>query len=598
MRVSLLVLTAGGVVSAAGRWQRVATPHFEMYTTSGEKSASRALQTFEQVRYFFLQNSKGKQAPEEQVRIIAFSSEKEYRPYRMNSGAFAYYLQSREHDYIVMQDIEPEHHRAAVHEYTHLIVQHTKMTLPIWLNEGLAELYSSLEPRGDKQAMVGRAIETSVMTLRQRPWMDWNALFAVDHSSPFYNEREKMSIFYAQSWALTHMLALSSGYSPKFGSFLSTMAEGATAPQALEKIYGKTVPEIAKDASAYIQQFTMHAAVFNVSLSSSELNPQVSDLSAFQTDLALAELLATRKETASEAQERLVALSQQDKENVEVEEALGYLAWQMSKQNEATKHFVSAAERGSKNVRMLYDLAVLQQMEEGGLPAATATLHKAIALQPDNNEARILLAEVETRQSHYGLALSAIGNVKTVKPDQAYRFFAISAFIHANMRDLNGARQAATKATEYAKTPKDRDQITRLLQSIGNAERPAAVPKGEASGDDRAASTSSTQDAGPPPSPKASGRLLRDEGLPEVHGTIKTLECVKPGYRLHIVADGHEMVFEMGDPQDILVRNEKNLVWNCGPLPAREITVIYGKSSIPKLEGKVAELVFNSEAKR
>jgi hypothetical protein len=93
-----------------------------------------------------------------------------------------------------MQDIETEHHQSAVHEYTHLIVQHQKLDLPIWLNEGMADLYSSLEPHG-QQSMVGRPLEYHVITLLRRPWMDWNVLFAVDHKSPYYNESDKMSIF-------------------------------------------------------------------------------------------------------------------------------------------------------------------------------------------------------------------------------------------------------------------------------------------------------------------------------------------------------------------------------------------------------------------
>ena len=171
LRQAILLYLAASAVSAAQRWIRVSTPHFEMLTTNNEKQATRALQTFEQVRYFFLKNNGKQQAPDGLVRILAFSSEKEYKPYRMNEGAFAYYLQSRERDYIVMQDIEPEHHQAAVHEYTHLIVQHTKLEWPLWLNEGFADLYSSLEPRG-KQAMVGRALPGHVAVLLQRPWMD------------------------------------------------------------------------------------------------------------------------------------------------------------------------------------------------------------------------------------------------------------------------------------------------------------------------------------------------------------------------------------------------------------------------------------------
>jgi hypothetical protein len=130
LRFAFFLAFAGELVVASPRWIRVTTTHFEMYTTNSEKQAVRALQGFEQVISFFLQNSKNKQAPEGRVRIIAFSSEKEYKPYRASAGAFAYYLQSRERDYIVMQDIAADHQQTAVHEYPHLIVRHTKCSCP------------------------------------------------------------------------------------------------------------------------------------------------------------------------------------------------------------------------------------------------------------------------------------------------------------------------------------------------------------------------------------------------------------------------------------------------------------------------------------
>src|SRR5579884_3211061 len=80
---------------AAEHWIRLTTPHFEMYTTNGERQAAAALRQFEQVRYFFMQSSPSKSAPDGTVRIIAFRSEKEYKPYRLNGGSDAYYLRSR-----------------------------------------------------------------------------------------------------------------------------------------------------------------------------------------------------------------------------------------------------------------------------------------------------------------------------------------------------------------------------------------------------------------------------------------------------------------------------------------------------------------------
>ena len=556
-----------------------------MYTTNNEKQAVRALQVFEQVRYFFLQNSKTKQAPEGRVRIIAFSSEKDYKPYRMNSGAFAYYLPSRERDYIVMQDIEADHHQAAVHEYTHLIVQHDKLQLPIWLNEGLADLYSSLEPHGT-QAMVGRALAPRMATLMQQRWMDWNTLFTVGHDSPYYNESSKMSIFYAQSWALTHMLALSPSYMPRFSQFLLTVANGTPTQVSLQKVYGKAVPEVGKDVEAYVRQTSLRAVLFNFPLNQADLNPQVAPLSDFQRDLALADLLASRKDTQSEAQSRLLRLSQQNPQNTKVEESLGYLAWQQDNLPEARKHFLLAVERGSKNIRMIYDLAELEQAGGAAPQTVIDLLQKAIALQPDHNEARIFVAELEAGRGHYGAALAAIAPVRTVQPEQAFRFFLITAYIRANLRDFNGAKTAGEKALPYAKTEAQREQAEQLLRSLA----PAAHAAITAESDTKEKAQLTKGDSAP--SGPAPVILKRSQGLPHVSGKAKAFECEKGSFRLRLQVGDREMLFGMVDLQDILVRNVKDLEWSCGPLSGQNITVVYQPSATAKLDGIVSELIF------
>ncbi|HEX7362136.1 MAG TPA: hypothetical protein VF283_16725, partial [Bryobacteraceae bacterium] len=125
----LLPLIAAGNLGAAEHWIVLKTPHFEMYTTNSPKQGTKALKIFEQVRYFFMEVNPSKTAPATPVRIIAFRNEKQYKPYRFNEGAFAYYQRGRKCDYIVMQDISSEHYRTAIHEYTHLIVEHLGLHL-------------------------------------------------------------------------------------------------------------------------------------------------------------------------------------------------------------------------------------------------------------------------------------------------------------------------------------------------------------------------------------------------------------------------------------------------------------------------------------
>src|SRR5215469_3272200 len=89
---------------AADEWVKLTTPHFELYTTAGEKKGREAILYFEQVRSFFLEASGTERPSDLPVRIVAFRGEKQFQPYRVNDFATAYYNRSRSRDYIVMQD--------------------------------------------------------------------------------------------------------------------------------------------------------------------------------------------------------------------------------------------------------------------------------------------------------------------------------------------------------------------------------------------------------------------------------------------------------------------------------------------------------------
>ena len=91
------------------------------------------------------------------------------------------------------------------HEYTHLLFRRNDRIWPLWLKEGMAEVYSTFETTG-YNARIGDPIGHHLRLLAQQPLMPLAELFAVTHDSPQYNERERQGIFYAESWLLTHFL--------------------------------------------------------------------------------------------------------------------------------------------------------------------------------------------------------------------------------------------------------------------------------------------------------------------------------------------------------------------------------------------------------
>jgi FimV-like protein len=143
----------------------------------------------------------------------------------------------------------------AFHEYVHLHLKDNLPGVPLWLNEGLAELYGALQfSRGE--ALLGAPIPHHVYQVRSQELLPLTTLFAVDYRSPHYNEQDKSSVFYAQSWALVHylMLGADGGRQQQFKQFLQYVSHGETPDKAIESSFGTSVAALEKDFREYVRR--------------------------------------------------------------------------------------------------------------------------------------------------------------------------------------------------------------------------------------------------------------------------------------------------------------------------------------------------------
>jgi hypothetical protein len=86
-----LLLAASPAAAQHDPWTRVSSPHFELFTTAGERSGRDLVRHFERVRSFFMQAFGAAEAKLPPTRIIAFQSEAEFRPYGPASTAAAFF---------------------------------------------------------------------------------------------------------------------------------------------------------------------------------------------------------------------------------------------------------------------------------------------------------------------------------------------------------------------------------------------------------------------------------------------------------------------------------------------------------------------------
>jgi AraC-like DNA-binding protein len=446
----------------AQQWITASSSQVEILTSNNERETRAALQIFENARKFFLNQNTLSGVLNKPVRVFAFQSKAEYAPYRLNSNAFGHFLHNQQCDYIVLEDIKPEHYEAALHEYTHYVIKQAGLSLPTWLNEGIADLYSSLGPNGQK-TMVGRLLPGRTAVLESEPPMNLRALFAVTPDSSYYNESDKLPIFYAQSWALTHMLALDKQYSIRFPDFLKMISSGVSSPDAFLRVYGKNLEQVELDFSQYRPRMAANTASFDIQLGNSFVESQVKVLPDDEKMLALADLLAAHPATAPRALQTLTELAKQNPNNPLIEERLGYAAWNMSRVDDARSYFAHAVEHGSRDSDMIYRYAVMQKQAGASDEEVMRLFERVLELSPDLDDARFHLGLLQFNGKKFSIAAQSLSKLKAVKEEWAYAYYSVMAYCDIKFSNVEEAKIFGEKAKVNAKTRSEQSQADRLL---------------------------------------------------------------------------------------------------------------------------------------
>ena len=573
---SILALAAEAGVSAPA-WVKMDSPHFELFTNAGERSGRRTILYFEQVRDFFLKTGNVGNVPSFPVRIIRFRSPREFEPYRPYKAASAFYMSSPKRDLIVMGTSDRQTKNAAVHEYVHLLVKHSGAELPVWLNEGLAELYSTLEPQG-KQVAFGKAARV----LGDRQWLPLEELMSVDYDSSHFDERDRTKVFYAQSWALTHMLCLSKQYRERFYDFLKGV-DGDTGEEAFRWVYGKTLDQVESDFKRYVVQKRLPETVYEIRLNKSAEKPKVQPATETEVSLVKAGLLVglNKREQALEIYRDLARRHPGD---WRIPEALGYLASYSGDGESARRHFAKAVKLEAANPRLYYDFALLLQEGDGEPEAIKAALRKAITLKPDFDDGHRLLGSILLLEGKPGMALSQLMRVKHLSRQEAVPHYRTVAQLYHRLGRLEAARQAAALSRKYARSPEEVDSAEELMEwiGVGNEDAPEEAPPLAAAEAPGTASFAPHQEESDQPSnapPATSGAHMAPSRV-EVQGSFSRLDCLGQRARLHLLVEGKPLALAILDAAAVTVSGpEGGLVeLSCGKQEPRPVTIEYQPS--------------------
>src|SRR5262249_10907087 len=118
-----------------------------------------------------------------------------------------FYQAGQDRDFIVLSGrVYPETLTSVVyHELTHYFLNRGLRSRPTWLNEGLAEYFSTAEIREEGISLGALSLDR-LQLLKPNSMLPLKEFFAVDTSSPHYNESSKAGVYYAQAWAFMHYM--------------------------------------------------------------------------------------------------------------------------------------------------------------------------------------------------------------------------------------------------------------------------------------------------------------------------------------------------------------------------------------------------------
>ena len=343
------------------------------------------------------------------------------------------------------------------HEFAHLLLSNALPRQPLWLEEGLAEFYSTFELSKDlKRAKIGKPVPAEEFQfLRDGRLLPMREVFSATKESPLYNVGVDRGRFYAQCWATVHYLLLGNPSRLKeLSAFIGRLSEGTPEDQAFTASFAGGAVALEKELTEYVRRLTfsvgeirfddrvdagrlssgrpMSAAEVEASVGLMLLKQQRHDEAESRFGAALRMdttvgaaysglgLVRTLQGKATEALPYLDRGAELDPDNAMAHFAFGYgtLHCRKSECGEeselrtvARREFARAVELAPPFPSALSYLGLCEMTDESALSAAERHGSEAVKLLPGREDYRLHLAQVYMRQHDDEKARALLGPI-------------------------------------------------------------------------------------------------------------------------------------------------------------------------------------------
>ncbi|HEX8494347.1 MAG TPA: tetratricopeptide repeat protein [Pyrinomonadaceae bacterium] len=254
-------------------WNSIRSKNFLVIGNAGEgemRKVATRLEQFRQALVIIFPRLKLESAIP--TTVIIFKNHDSFRPFKPRykgktmENVGGYFLSRQDMNYIVLtaETRGASPYEVIFHEYEHFITSNNMRKAPLWLNEGLAEFYSTFTPEQDPQKVrLGDPIPNHILALRNNRLLPLKTLLTVDRKSPHYNESSKAGIFYAESWALIHYLMIGNEGKRKeqLTRFINQLNSEIPLEENFRQSFQADYQTIEKELDQYVRKFIFPALI-------------------------------------------------------------------------------------------------------------------------------------------------------------------------------------------------------------------------------------------------------------------------------------------------------------------------------------------------
>ena len=491
LAVLLLVVSAARVLGAPSEehWLQLRSEHFIVLTDSNEKDARRIAAQFERMRSVFRTliptASSDEGAP---ITVLALKDQKDFRSLEpaayLANGQLeldGLFQTTPDENYILLRvdtGASQEHPYATVyHEYTHFLNRNAER-LPLWLNEGLAEFYQNTDI-GDKGVLLGQPSDDDILYLRGNRLIPITTLLTIDHTSPYYHEEQKGSVFYAESWALTHYLIVNDRLhgTQCLKDYVENLANEEDSVTAAQHAFGD-LDKLDTALSAYVQQADFTLFKIPIAFPVDPSTFKVAPISTPAVNAVRANILANDDRQA-EALPLLAATLRKEPRNVLAHETMGFINYREGNIPVARKWYEQAVQLDSHSYLAQYYAAVFAlRAGDGNDNAIESGLRASIKLNPSFAPSYDALASFYATRNK-NLDEAHVLNMKAIELEPAdinYRIDSATVLMEQNRPEdaIDVLKAAEHVTTDPAQLAILEQRIQQLQQYEGSLETPEA----------------------------------------------------------------------------------------------------------------------------